>query len=79
MYIPVLFSDIAASGINLSGVLQTSVDDGRIIIENASLEDLEDYVCDGGCESCPIRDIKCSNDCEHCPCKYDCEGSKTRF
>ncbi len=49
MYIPVLFSDIAASGINLSGVLQTSVDDGRIIIENASLEDLEDYVCDGDC------------------------------
>lgn len=44
------------SGIDLDGVLQFTAEDGKIVIETVSPEDVEDYLCDGDCESCPLSE-----------------------
>ena len=66
LMIPVPLDNIMESGIDLDGVIQTYAEDGRIIIEN--VDEAEDFVCDGDCESCPFLEPDCDEDCEDCPC-----------
>ena len=66
LMIPIPLDDIVESGIDFGGVIQSSVIDGKIVIEN--VDETEDFVCDGDCESCPFFEPDCDEDCEDCPC-----------
>ncbi|HCA28080.1 MAG TPA: hypothetical protein DEP23_00120 [Ruminococcaceae bacterium] len=72
--IPIPMDDVVESGIDFSGVIQTSAADGRIIIENVNEADDffcdGDNPCDGDCENCPFFNPDCDEDedCEGCPC-----------
>lgn len=63
--LPAPLDDLIASGIDLDGVIQTSAEDGRIVIENA---DMEDFICNGDCEGCPMSEIDC-DETEVCDCE----------
>ena len=52
-------------GLDPMDVVQMSVADGKLIIENA--EDTDD------CDSCPFDDTDCDGDCGDCPCKNECD------
>ncbi len=45
---------LSEAGICEGGPLQMYADGNRLILE--SLDDTGDFVCDGGCESCPCAD-----------------------
>lgn len=44
------------SGIEEGDVLQITAEPGKIVIEAVGKEEMEEYVCDGACESCPVRE-----------------------
>ena len=69
--IPVPLDILLESGVDLSGVLQTSASDGKIIFENVT--EFDDFVCDENCEDCLFLDTDCDGDCQNCPCKNLCE------
>ena len=60
-----------ASGIGEGDLLQISATKGKILIE--AVTDVENVVCDGDCENCPINEKDCDGDCEKCPCYNKCE------
>ena len=49
------------SGIEESDVLQITAEPGKIVIEAVGKEEMEEYVCDGACESCPVREAGCED------------------
>ena len=55
-------------------LLQFPASDGKIIIE--PVMEITDFVCDGDCEDCPMRELDCIGDCEDCPCRNYCEESE---
>lgn len=59
------------SGIGEGDLLQISATKGKILIE--AVTDVENVVCDGDCENCPINEKDCDGDCEKCPCYNKCE------
>lgn len=70
--VPVEMLDEA--GICQESVIQISAGNGRIIIN--SVKDAGDFICDGGCEDCPMSEIDCDGDCENCPCFADCDDAE---
>lgn len=69
--ISIPLDDIGESGIDLDGVIVTTVMDGKITIEN--LKDSGSVVCDGDCGDCPIHRTDCDGNCVECPCADYCE------
>lgn len=49
------------SGIEESDVLQITAERGKIVIEAVGKEEMEEYVCDGACESCLVREAGCED------------------
>lgn len=72
--IPVPLEDVIDAELDLSGIIQTTVADGKIIIETPDISG--EYVCDGDCESCPLNETDCDGDCENCPCNESCDESE---
>lgn len=71
--LPVPLEDCIAAGICENCILQTYTENGKLIISTVSIED---FVCDGDCESCPIAEIDCDGDCESCPCIDECDDAE---
>ena len=75
-FIPIPAEDYDALGINADTILETRVtNDGALIIRAVTDEDLEEFVCDGDCCSCPVADTDCDGDCFSCPCYACCDDS----
>lgn len=76
-FLPIPTEDYDALGIDSGTVLQTRVtDDGTLIVRTLSGEDLEEFICDGDCESCPVAEADCDGDCFSCPCYACCDDSE---
>ncbi len=74
--IPVPLEALEDSGIDIGDLVQFTVSDGRITME--AVVDLEDFVCGGDCESCPVNMTECDDDCGHCPCQNICEDCEVK-
>jgi hypothetical protein len=63
-------------GVTADTVLQTSLNGrGDLVFHIVADEEMEDLVCNGDCEDCPLRDIDCDGECLACPCYANCEDS----
>lgn len=63
-------------GIGPDTILETYItDDGALIVRRVTGEDLEEFICDGDCDSCPVADTDCDGDCLSCPCYACCDDS----
>ena len=51
-----------------------AVEDGCLMIR--VLQEAEDFVCNGNCDTCPLNEVDCDGDCEDCPCCERCEESE---
>ena len=52
--VPVPYEALVDAGIEIGDPLQFTVEKGKVTMEKISSEDM-DFVCDGNCEGCPIR------------------------
>jgi len=74
MFLPIAAEDYEALGITEDSVIQTYLtDDGALVVRPINGEDLEDFICGGDCESCPIAGTDCDGDCFGCPCFAHCD------
>ena len=71
---PVPAELLLEAGIFVGDPMQMYADGHKLVIEN--IDDLQDIVCDGDCESCPIADTDCDGDCDTCPCNETCDESE---
>lgn len=74
--VPIPLEVMEESGIDIGDLVQFSAGDGIVVMQ--AVTELEGFVCDGDCESCPVDQIECNNDCEHCPCAKECDESEVR-
>ena len=75
-FIPVPAEEYDALGITADTVLQTGINEsGDLVVHIITGEELEEFVCDGVCESCLLRDIDCDGECLSCPCYANCDDS----
>lgn len=78
--IPIPAEEYDALGIGPDTILETRInDDGALIICKVTEEDLEEFVCDGDCDSCPVAESDCDGDCFGCPCYACCDDSEYRM
>lgn len=56
------------AGIGKDELIQITAEKGKIIISNES--DVDNFVCDGDCASCPVGELGCEACCE---LNYDAE------
>ncbi|MDR0884524.1 MAG: hypothetical protein LBN05_07975 [Oscillospiraceae bacterium] len=57
-------------------VIQSSLNgNGDLVLHIVGDEDLEDFTCDGDCETCPVAGTDCDGDCFGCPCFTHCDES----
>ena len=47
-----------------------------IRVRKVTGEDLEEFVCSGDCDSCPVAETDCDGECFSCPCYANCEDSE---
>ena len=40
------------------------------------LQEADDFVCGGNCDTCPLNEVDCDGDCEDCPCCERCDESE---
>ena len=74
--LPIPAEDYDALGINADSVLETIVtDDGTLIVRTVTSEDMEEFACDGNCNSCRVANVECDGDCFGCPCYACCDDS----
>ena len=75
-FIPVPSEDYDTLGIGPDTVLQTSMNEnGDLVIHVVTGEELEEFVCDGNCDSCPVAETDCDSECLSCPCYANCADS----
>ena len=75
-FLPIPAEEYDALGIGPDTVLETHVtDDGTLIVRAVTAADLEEFVCDGDCESCPVAQTDCDGECFSCPCYASCDDS----
>ena len=75
-FLPIPAEDYAILGIDSGTILETSVtDDGALIVRKVIDEDLEEFVCDGNCDGCPVANTDCDGECFSCPCYACCDNS----
>jgi hypothetical protein len=76
MMLPIPAEDYHALGITSHSILQTYVTpDGTLQIRAVTQGELEEFVCGGDCESCPVADTDCDGECFACPCYANCDDS----
>ena len=76
MFLPIPAEDYDALGISAGAVLQTSLNErGDLIIHVVTDDELEEFVCNGDCGSCPLADSDCDGECLSCPCYANCDDS----
>jgi hypothetical protein len=76
MLIPIPAEDYNALGITPNSILQTYVTpDGTLQIRAVSPGELEEFVCGGDCESCPVAVTDCDGECFACLCYANCGDS----
>ena len=76
MFLPIPTEDYDALGIGPDTILETHVtDDGVLVVRAVTDADLEEFVCDGDCESCPVAQTDCDGECFACPCYASCDDS----
>ena len=74
--LPIPAEDYDALGINSDTVLETYItDDGALIIRKVTDEILEELICDGDCDCCPVAEYDCDGVCFSCPCYPYCDDS----
>ena len=59
------------AGIVDGSVLQIYADGNRLVIER--LTDTGEVVCDGDCDTCPLKETECAGNSEECPGYKNCE------
>ena len=75
-FIPIPAEDYDALGLTPDTILETRVtDDGALIVRPVDAVDLEEFVCDGDCDECPVAYNDCDYDCLSCPCYACCMDS----
>lgn len=75
-FIPVPTEDYDALGIGPDTVIQTSINDnGDLVVHVVTGEELEEFVCDGDCDGCPLAEADCDGECLSCPCYANCDDS----
>lgn len=75
-FLPIPSEEYDALGISPNTILETRItDDGALIVRRVSGKDLEEFVCDGDCDFCPVADTDCDGDCLSCPCYACCDDS----
>jgi len=75
-FLPVPAEDYDALGIGPDTILETSITGkGARLIRRVTGEDLEEFVCDGICDACPVADTDCDGECFGCPCYACCDDS----
>ena len=62
------------AGISPESIIQMSAASGKIIID--TVRGVDDFVCDGDCENCPIAEVDCDGNCVNCPCFNECEEAE---
>ena len=79
-FLPIPTEDYDALGITADTVLQTGFNEnGDLVIHAVTGEELEEFVCNGNCRSCPLADIDCDGECLSCPCYANCDDSDFTF
>ena len=74
--LPIPAEDYDALGLTDNTILETHItDDGALVIRKVTGEDLEEFICDGNCEACPVADTDCDGECLSCPCYACCDDS----
>jgi hypothetical protein len=83
MLIPIPAEDYNALGITPNSILQTYVTPdtppgtgGTLQIRAVTQGELEEFVCGGDCEGCPVAGTDCENDCNGCPCCDNCDDKE---
>ena len=62
--IPIPVEDYEAWGALSDSVIQSYLNErGDLVLHIVTDEDMEEFICDGGCESCPLRDTACDGEC----------------
>ena len=75
-FLPIPAEDYDSLDIGPDTILETRItDDGALVVRRVTDEDLEEFVCDGDCDSCPVADTDCDGDCFGCPCYACCDDS----
>jgi len=75
-HIPIPSEEYDALGMSEDSVLQTGINgNGDLVVHVVTDDDMEEFVCDGDCGSCPLRDIDCDGECLSCPCYASCDDS----
>ena len=75
--VPVPYEALMDAGIEPGKLLQFTVDEGKITMEQLVPEGIE-IVCSGNCQDCPMLLRDCIGGCKACPCKNNCERSEVR-
>lgn len=74
--LPIPAEDYDALGIGPETILETRfTDDGALIVRKVTAQNLEEFACDGNCDSCPVAETDCGGDCFSCPCYANCDDS----
>ena len=75
-FLPIPAEDYDALGISSDTILETRItDDGVLIIRPVTDDDLDEFICSGDCNSCPVAHTDCDGDCFCCPCYACCDDS----
>ena len=75
-FLPIPAEDYDALGIGPDTVLETQLTgDGALIVRTVTPADMEEFVCDGICDACPVADTDCDGECFSCPCYACCDDS----
>jgi len=75
-FLPIPAEDYDALGIDSGTILETSItDDGTLTVRKVTGEDLEEFICNGDCDGCPVADTDCDGECFSCPCYACCDDS----
>ena len=61
------------AGIDAGSLLEISAEKGLIFIAAVGKDSIDDFVCDGDCENCPVNRTDCDGNCADCPCGEHCE------
>lgn len=74
-FLPIPAEQYNALEIDASTILEVFINNENCLVIRP-LSDTDNYVCDGDCEGCPVRDDDCDGNCESCSCCYFCEDSE---
>ncbi len=75
-FLPIPAEDYDALGIGPDTVLETRLtEEGVLIVRALTDDDMDEFACDGDCQSCPVAEVDCDGECFSCPCYANCDDS----